>query len=230
LHFDSSGAGRNSFNMDSRWRLNHVEFEQLLHTYVGTTTLGRGLVTGRFELAGRHIRSLDDLRGRFQLMFGSTDVSAVPGLSRTSSLLGAASLMNTTFTNGELSGRISRGAVGVDHLVLLSSRLKVISSGRIGISDGRLDMMTIATTGNFRGQSEVIQNLAPRSLVSFSPITSLNDWISDRTVVVDTIGTVRDPIIRLRPAETLQANLREFAIQQLRGRLLLESAVLQIDW
>jgi hypothetical protein len=66
--------------------------------------------------------------------------------------------------------------------------------------------------------------------MSVSPVSSINRLISDRTVVVDTVGTLRDPLIQLRPGETLQANLRTFLIRQLTGELLAESAILQIDW
>jgi hypothetical protein len=216
--------------MDSRWRLQHVDFEQLLHTYVGTKTVGRGMITGRFGLSGRNIRSLDDLQGEFRLTLGGTDVTAVPGLPATSSLLGVASLSGTSFNEGHAAGRISRGGVAIEQLVLLSNRLKVISSGRAGLKDGRLDMITIATTGNFRGQNTILEGIAPNALVSFSPVSSLNQLVSNRTVVVDTVGTLRNPQIRLRPAETLQANLRELVIRQLIGQLAIESDLLDIDW
>ncbi len=231
LHVSSSSGSRQGFDLESHWRLNHVEFEQLLHTYAGTKTLGRGLVAGRFALSGRNIRSLNDLEGEFRMTLGGTDVTAVPGLWATSSLLGAASLAGTKFNEGEAVGRISHGSVALEQLVLLSDRLKVISSGRVGLQGGRIDMVTMATTGNFSGQYNVLEGIAPQALLSVSPVSSFNRLISDRTVIVDMVGTLRDPQIRLRAGETLQANMREFLIRQLTGQLAVESALLkQIDW
>jgi hypothetical protein len=231
LHFSSSGASRQGFDMDSRWRWNHVEFEELLHTYVGTTTLGRGDVTGGFALGGRDIRSLHDLQGEFRMKFGGTDVAALPGLSATSALLGVASLLGTRFNSGEAVGRISRGNVGIQQLVLLSDRLKVISSGRVGLQDGRMEMVTIATTGSFMGQTAILEGIAPNALASLTPVSSLNRIFSDRTVVVNILGTLRKPRIQLRVGETLQANVRQQLVRQLTGQIALEAALLdQIDW
>ncbi len=231
LHFSSTAASRQGFDMESRWRWNHVEFEDLLHTYAGTTTLGRGVVTGGFALGGRDIRELNDLEGDFRMKFGGTDVTAVPGLSATSSLLGVASLVGAQFNNGEAVGRISRGNVAINKLVLLSDRLKVISSGRVGLQDGRMEVVTIATTGNFTGQNALLEGIAPNALVSFTPVSSLNRIFSDRTVVVNILGTLRNPRVQLRVGETLQANVRQQLIRQLTGRIAVETALLdKIDW
>ena len=157
-------------------------------------------------------------------------MAAVPGLPQTSNLLGIAALADTRFTEGSLTGTVGRGAANIEQLMLLSPNLKVVSSGRVGLVDGRLGMTTVATTGNFRGQSELLRRAAPSVIPGLSTIGSLNQLISDRTVVVDTVGTLRNPQTRLRQTETLQANARAILINQIRGRLVAEAAFSQIDW
>ena len=90
--------------MESDWRVNHVDFESLLHTYVGTSTIGRGDLTGDFALNGRDITTARDLSGRYHVRLGGTDATAVPGLSAAGSLLGATSLGGTRFKAGESRG------------------------------------------------------------------------------------------------------------------------------
>jgi hypothetical protein len=213
--------------LDSKWRITHVDFENLLSTYMGTSTIGRGNVTGDLSLSGRRIDSLNDLNGRFRFKLGGTDATAVPGLSASGSTLGVLSLTGVRFTDGVAKGQISNGAIRIEQLALASDRLRVEATGRVFLAGPRMDIRGVISTGNFQGQQMLSRQFSPLALATTqTPLTSLNQWFSDRTLVVDYRGTVRDPQVRLLAAETIQINLRRRLIRQASGLILADALLI----
>ena len=209
--------------MHSQWRAQHVDFENLLKTYVGTSTIGRGDITGEFTLGGRNISGLRDLQGRYRVRLGGTDASAVPGLSAAGSLLGASSLAGVRFTNGESHGRIHRGDLLIESMRLSSEQATVTATGRVGLESRRMDVLAVLSTGSFEGQNDLLAASVSQVVLNQVPIIQINSLVSDRTLVVKFVGPTRDPIVQLQPAETIQVNARRFASQQLLGLVIADS-------
>lgn len=212
-----STNGPSDFNMESRWRMTHVDFESLLTTYVGTSTIGQGDVTGELVLEGRRIKGIRDLQGRFQVRLGGTDATAVPGLSAAGALLGVGSLAGTRFNQGLAIGRISRGKVFFEDIAMMSDRVSVHAEGAAGLVDKRLDFDAVVSTGSFEGQDALLQLVGLQSLVSAVPLGEVNQLLSNRTIVFRLTGPMRDPILRLMTAETVRVNARRFAVQEALG-------------
>ncbi len=129
LSLSSHRAG-SGINLDSDWRITHVDFETLLSRYLQTSTIGRGDLTGQLSLSGRRIDSLNDLQGRFRFKLGGSDATAIPGLSAFGSTLGVLPMSGVRFTDGEAKGQIGKGAIRIEQLALLSDRMRVEASGR----------------------------------------------------------------------------------------------------
>jgi len=223
LSFSSAGAGRSGLHIDSDWRLTHVDFENLLSTFVGTSTIGRGDLTGDFQLGGRNVRSARDLEGRLRVRLGGTDATAVPGLSAAGSLLGATALAGVRFSSGEAVARISKGHLLLDHVSMSSDRVGVVAHGKVGLLDLRLDVDAIISTGSFQGQDALLRQIGQQALVDTIPIGRVNRILSDRTIVIKLVGPTRDPMIRLMTGETLQANVKRFAVQEALGIVVVDS-------
>ncbi|OYP37722.1 AsmA-like C-terminal region-containing protein [Rhodopirellula sp. MGV] len=215
LSLSSPASNRGSIDMDSRWRIAHVDFERLLNTYVGTATIGQGDVTGDLTLSGRRIVDARSLRGDFQFRLGGTDASAVPGLSTAGVLLGASSLVGTRFSEGIAVGRIASGAIHLDEVAMLSDRVAVRADGRVGLLDTRMDIGMVLSTGNFQGQDFLVNLVGLSDLLVASPIGQVNRILSDRTFVFDISGTAKTPIVRLLPGESFRATAKRFALQEL---------------
>ncbi|MDM4018642.1 AsmA-like C-terminal region-containing protein [Roseiconus lacunae] len=215
LRLASSASHRGTLDMDSRWKVAHVDFEQLLSTYVGTTTIGQGDVTGDLTLSGRRISGARQLRGQFRFRLGGTDASAVPGLSTAGVLLGASALVGTRFNEGIATGRIASGAIVLEEVALVSDRVAVKAEGRVGLLDTRMNVGVVLSTGNFQGQDLLVDLVGLSDLIFASPFGQINRLLSDRTFVFEINGTASSPIIRLLPGESLQANVRRFAVQEL---------------
>jgi len=225
LELSSSAASQAGFNLDSRLRIRHVDFERVLKSYADTNTIGRGDLTGDVQLSGRNVETIDDLEGRFSVQLGGSDASAIPGLSAAGSALGALSLTGVRFTSGQARGRISRGAVQFQHTALSSDRVYVEGSGRVGIVDGRMDIRAMIATGSFEGQNLIADRVTSFALDSAIPFSSINRLLSNRTLVFDVVGTLSDPQIRVLSAETIQANLRRLLVRE-GAALILTGSVL----
>lgn len=226
LEVSSASSSRRGFDLQSNWRMHHVDFERLLETYVGSTTLGRGNVTGNLTLYGQDIRGSRDLRGEYDVVLGGTDATAVPGLASADSLIGATSLASTRFTSGSSRGRIFRGDLIIESLAMASDHVALQSEGRVNLANSRMDVSMVLATGNFQGQELLLEQFGTRALRELLlPLSQVNRLLSDRTVVFRLAGALRDPILRLQPAETLQANLRRYFIQEAIGLFAADSLI-----
>ncbi|MCA9135979.1 MAG: hypothetical protein KDB00_04450 [Planctomycetales bacterium] len=219
----SAGGGRTGVHLDSQWRANHVDFESLLSRSIGTSTIGRGDLTGDFRLSGRNIRGINDLEGELRIRLGGTDATAVPGLSAAGSLLGATSLTGVRFEQGEVLGRIANGRLLLESISMVSDRVDVQASGSVGLVDRRLDIDAVISTGNFQGQNVLLGRIGTQALLDVVPIGQVNSLLSDRTIVVQMVGSARDPVIRLLAGETLRANAQRFARQRVFGIIAADS-------
>lgn len=213
-----SGAAR-GFNLDSDWRLTHVNFRDVLADSIGRSTFGRADLTGAISLNGRNIRSANDLEGRFRFQLGGTDASAVPGIPTASNFLGATGLAGVRFTDGRAVGRISRGVARIEECVLTSPSLGFEADGTVNLASGRLALDAVLATGNFRGQTSILRQTFRPRVVDAIGIGAVNQILSDRTVVFEMRGNPRSPIVRLMPGETLRANAQSVAVRQLTGAL-----------
>lgn len=222
----SAPGGRAGMRLESRWRLSHVDFEDLVSAAGGTTTVGRGDVSGELRLGGRNVRDLRDLTGEFRARLGGTDATAVPVLASTGPILGAASLAGNRFTAGDLRGNIRGGAVQIRELTLRGDRMRVIAEGRVGMTDGRMDVQAVIALGNFEAQNIAIALLIERAIVPLSVISTVNRIVSDRTVVLNVTGTAGDPQIRVMAAPTVRANTRRILLRETIGLTLPEAIAL----
>lgn len=219
LALHSAIGGQSGFHMDSMFRVIHIDFRDLLAESIGTRAIGHGDLTGVVTLNGRQITSAKDLEGTFRFQLGGTDAGAVPGILSASSFIGAASLAGTRFREGHAVGRISNGIARLEECVLTARSLGFEADGKVDLMSGRMAIDAVLATGNFQGQTSVLrQTLRPR-LVDAIGIGTINQVLSDRTVVFRMQGNVRSPIIRLMPGETIQANARSVAIRQLSAAL-----------
>ena len=223
LSLRSTTNSRSGVHMESVWRMSHVDFQQLLNEYAGTSTLGRGDLSGKLQLSGRNVNSMEDVRGDFRLHLSGTDAAAVPGLSKAGALLGASALAGTRFERGEVLGTLSRGNVFLKQFQMLSDRAAVSGEGRIGLRDNRMDIKATLLTGDFQGQNALIGSLGRQVALQAIPVVELNRILSNRAVVVDLGGTLQSPIVQLLPGETARVNGTRFLTEEAFGLILADS-------
>lgn len=219
LSLASAVAGRQGFDLDSEWRLTHVDFRKVLSESAGTRVVGHGDLTGFVTLNGQHVESEKDLDGRFRFQLGGTDAGAVPGILSAGSFIGPASLAGTRFEEGRMSGRVSQGIARIEECVLTARSLGFEADGTVNLTSGRLSIDAVLATGNFQGQTSILRQTFRPRVVDAIGVGAINQILSDRTVVFQMNGNVRSPVIRLMPGETIRANARSVAVRQLSGAL-----------
>ncbi|MEL6108664.1 MAG: AsmA-like C-terminal region-containing protein, partial [Planctomycetota bacterium] len=223
LRLRSAAGSPSSVQMESSWRVSHVDFQRLLSQYAGTTTLGRGDLSGKLQLSGRDISSVSDIRGDFRFQLSGTDAAAVPGLSRAGALLGASALVGVRFERGEVVGSVSRGSLILKTFQMLSDRVVVSGSGRVGLLDNRMDVNATLLTGDFHGQNAILGTFGRNVVLQAIPIVEINRLLSNRAVVVDLGGTLQSPVVQLLPGETLRVNSGRFLTEEAVGLILADS-------
>ncbi|WP_231743818.1 AsmA-like C-terminal region-containing protein [Stieleria neptunia] len=216
LHLSSGRRG--GFDMTSRWKTRRVDVFRLTHPFGRSSSLASGEITGEMSLGGKSVRSVDDLAGRFDFQLGRTRSAAIPGLIAASQFLGPVSLAGQTFDVGEAKGLIGQGVVVIDEFWLGSDNALVRADGKLYLRSGRLDMIALIATGDYRdiaaNLGQLAQKYALRSLLPASAIFSVTELFRDRTVVLAVLGTTQNPIVRLRPVETFREEAARFLLRE----------------
>lgn len=206
------------FDLRSRWKAQRMDVLRLSTQIGAPTSLASGDVSGQMTLQGDRVRGVNDLTGRFDFDLGRTRGAAVPGLIGVSRLLGPVSLSGEVFDAGGARGVIGRGAVTIDEFWLGSDKALVRADGKVYLASGRMDLEALVATGDYRDVAqnfvELAQNNALRVLLPASAVLSVSELLQDRTVVVAVTGTVRAPVVRLRPVETFREEVARFLLRE----------------
>lgn len=230
--YTQSGQGRITGALSYRWGIQdrlegNIQFQNLLLRSVlgdsGGSLFGSGRITGRLDIGGYRIRSVNDIRGTFRAMLNNTSVRELPILSAASPFLNISGLASP-FQAGEVVGRFQNGIFNLERLALSNSSAKLFGSGIILLSSGRLDLDLVALTGNFSVGAQGLGLLAAR-IPAFGPIPlsliqDISDFLSNRTIRLSVGGTVKNPVVRVNTS----ALLADEAVRFLMGRYVLGAA------
>jgi translocation and assembly module TamB len=214
--------GRLSLRMEDRLvvegqlKFGSVDLQTLLQQAFDVNQLGRGQMTGRFDFAGRDVRTLDDLSGTLEASFGQTQAFRFPVLQQVSPLLGIGS--STTFDKGHIQARLDRGVFRIQRLSLEGGLYRVFIDGTVTTA-GRLNLDVVARSGPAGLDANRLRFLGLRvPMFGPLPLTLLreaNDFLANRVIHLRVTGTVRSPTIRVQPLATLtQEAVRYFLTGQ----------------
>src|SRR5207302_8080788 len=93
-----------------------VELRTLLRQLSDSSQLGSGQMTGRIDLTGNDVRSVDDLTGTMEATLQQTQAMALPVLQQLTPFLMPGQSNGGTFRSGDLRARLARGVVRVERL------------------------------------------------------------------------------------------------------------------
>ena len=227
VSISSTLRGGRGVDLESRWRTNRVDFFRLSNQLGKSSTLARGEITGEVTLGGKSVQSVSDLAGRFRFRLGETRGGALPGIIGVSRFLGPVSLATERFKVGEARGLVGGGAVIIDEFWLASDAALVRADGQLYLNSLRLDLNVLVATGDYReiaaDFSQIAGRFALQSLIPASAIVRVSELLRDRTLVVGIGGTVRNPIVRVRPVETFREEAVRFLIRE--GQRLIMTGV-----
>ena len=178
--------------------------------------LGNGRLTGRFDLAGTNVRSIDDLNGSLVAMLGNTSPREVPILQQAVPFLNPAGLVKP-FDTGDIRANLTRGVFRIQRLALVSPNAQLFAEGNISLA-GRVDMNVVAHTGTIGPSSRGLRLFGLR-VPAFGPvpiglIRDVSDFLSNRTVRLSITGTVSDPKVQVNVAALITEQAVRFFVSR----------------
>jgi len=207
--------------IDGKYKFYRVDVAALTRELGSESQYGAGRLTGTLAISGRHVRSINDVRARLVADLEDTQTKNIPVLDQIRNYVpGAAVAASNRFNEGRLEARLDRGVIFVEQLSLVSEQLQLYITGRINLN-GRLNLDAIVSTGEF-GNPVIANALFSRfielTVVPVGLLASANEYLSNRVIHLSIGGTISRPVIRVRPFESLRAEVVRFFLQQATGR------------
>lgn len=201
----------------------NLELKSLLSELAGVRRSGAGTVSGRLQLSGRDVRTLNDLVGNFEADLSQVQPFQFPVLRQVGRFLGPVQ-PTSTFEHGAASGRIAGGAILLEPTTIEGGLARILLEGRATFR-GELDLDVTAQTGDLNAAASGVSGLvrAPLAVAAPLPIAAvaeLNDFLANRLIFLHIDGTVRRPAIRVQPARQLQREAIQFFLRRALGNSL----------
>jgi hypothetical protein len=170
----------------------------------GLSQAGSGQVTGRVTFSGSDLRSVDDLSADLEASFQQTQAMNIPILSQLTPFLPGLS-SSSTFTSGDLRGRLARGVFRIQRMGLQGSLVQLFVEGTV-TTQGRLNLDVIANIGlrlnpsllGFLGLRIPLTGPIPAGL-----ILQASSLLAPRLIHLRVTGTFRSPSIQVEPLALL---------------------------
>jgi hypothetical protein len=165
-----------------------------------------GRVSGRIDLGGSEMRSMNDLTANVQLTLRDTQALQLPVLSVLTPYLlpgqGA-----TTFNTGELKGQLAGGVFRISMLTLEAPVASMMLEGNVTVA-GRLDLEVVARTTPLGGINPVLARLLLSRIPAVGPvpvglILQATNLFANRVVRLHVTGTIQHPVAQVKPLQLL---------------------------
>jgi hypothetical protein len=191
--------------LDGNLRFQGVDLQTLLRQAADTSQVGAGKMNGRFDFSSSDLRSPNDLGGTLQATFQQTQALEFPVLRQVAPFVGPGQA-GSTFSSGELRGRLGNGVFRVERLSLAGRTVRLYAAGTVSLA-GRLDLELTASTEQLGPNPRLLRLLGLRiPAVGPIPVGAIIDatsYLSNRAVHLRVTGTVRSPTIQVEPLATL---------------------------
>ena len=212
LHWSSDEAPR----LEGNARFYNADLRSLLRREGELGSYAVGQVTGRVDFNSDGLRSLDDLDATVVATLNQSQALQIPVLSVLVPFV-APGRSATTFDQGDLRGRLSRGVFRLQRLTLTSRIVGLVIVGNV-TTQGRLDLDVTGNTGRL-GINPAFLQAAGVSVPAVGPIPvgvilEVSAYLSNRVVHVRVAGTVRNPDVRLEPVVLLAEEAVRFFMLQ----------------
>jgi uncharacterized protein involved in outer membrane biogenesis len=209
--------------VDGLIRFTEVPLRTILPALGESGFFGNGRITGRFDIGGSRVRSVDDLTGTLLATLNQTSVRELPILRQAVPQLNPFGLVKP-FEAGDVRATLSRGVFRVHRLALASPQAQLFAEGTITTS-GRVDLDVVAHTGAIGPDVGALRAFGLRvpaaGLLPVALIRDVTAFLSNRTVRLTITGTTSNPIVRVN----VGALLTEQAVRFFLARYVLPAEV-----
>ncbi|HEX6984268.1 MAG TPA: hypothetical protein VF170_02775, partial [Planctomycetaceae bacterium] len=113
---------------------------------------------------------------------------------------------------------VRRGVARVDELTLAGPAFRIFAEGAVALASGRLALDVVADTSPARAD-RLLAGFLLRQFVDYGTpigwIERANRLIAERAIYLRVTGTIRRPVIRVRPVEQLGQEAVRFFLNEL---------------
>ncbi|MDY3556605.1 AsmA-like C-terminal region-containing protein [Gemmata sp. JC717] len=205
----NAGSGRATAHLTLDWgrearldgevRFVDVPIRTIAPSLGENALLGNGRITGRFDLQGSRVRSIDDVNGTLLATLTNTSVREIPILQQVTPFLNTTGLVKP-FQSGDVRGSLRGGVFRVQRLALANPSAQLFAEGTI-TTGGRIDMNVVAHTGTIGPDVPGLRLFGLR-LPTFGPIPvtlirDVSDFLSNRTVRLSITGQTSNPVVKV---------------------------------
>ncbi len=220
------GGGRVTGKVEYNWgyagrlsgqiRFSEVRMRRILANVGGASAFGSGRVSGRVDLGGDSVRSVNDVTARLIATLNSASVQDVPILRLVTPYLSPSGFLGP-FTSGDVRARLAGGVIRIERFALASDSAKLYADGTVTLA-GRLDLAVVAQTGQLGIDNRGLLALGLR-LPAFGPlpltvIRDVTEFLSNRTLRLTVTGTTRSPSIQVNAAALLTEEAIRFLVKK----------------
>lgn len=205
-------AGR----LSGQIRFNEVRMRRILANVGGASAFGSGRISGRIDLSGDSVRSVNDVTARLIATLNSASVQEVPVLRLVTPYLSPSGVLGP-FTSGDVRARLTGGIIRIERFALASDSAKLYADGSVTLT-GRLDLSVVAQTGQLGIDNRGLLALGLR-IPAFGPlpltiIRDVTEFLANRTIRITITGTTRAPSIQINAAALLTEEAIRFLLKK----------------
>lgn len=188
--------------VDARGQFSRVNLQSVLRQTSATAHVPNGRISGRFQLDGGSIQSVNDLVGSIDATLGETQAFQLPVYQQVLRFLTPTVSPNMSFQTGRLRARLARGTVRVQELSLEGDFVRLFSDGSVRLN-GALSLDVVASVGRIGPSPLALRALGPTPpVVGSMPaalLLQLSNYLSNRVVRLQVGGTISNPSVQLQP-------------------------------
>lgn len=205
-----------TLHVDARIRFAGVPLATVVPSLGTSALIGNGRITGRFDLTGSNVRSVNDLNGTLIASLQGATPAQIPLLQQAVPYLNPFGLVKP-FDTGDIRASLSRGFFRVQRLALVSPSAQVFAEGTVTL-EGRVELHVVAHTGQIGPDVQTLRRLGLR-LPVFGPIpisliSDVSAFLSNRTIRLEITGTTSSPQVRVNARALLTEQAVRFFLDR----------------
>jgi hypothetical protein len=214
-HGQAQGDGRltwgDELRLDGKIRFYGVNLRQLVRSWQDTSQVA-GELSGRLDLSGSSVRSVDDLTASLEATLDRGQVLDLPLFRQLAPYIAPGQSLSA-FHSGEVKARLARQVIHVDRLTLRGTVAQASMTGTV-TTQGRLNLEATVNPGLTASSLPVVRQFAGRMPDSaprpLSLVNQASTLLTARLIHLRIGGTFRNPSLRLVPLPRLTEDTLRF--------------------
>lgn len=202
-----------SNRLETKVRFFDVNLHELIPAAADFNRLDGGTASGRLDLAGTNIASMNDLTGTLEATLKQTQVFEFPVFQQLAPYVVPPRSRRVPVEAGDVKARLAHGLVHVERLRLTGGVVQLLLEGTLSLQ-GRVDFDVTASTGLNAIQASMLRrmgiDLPASGPIPRSTLARATSQLSARLVRLRVSGSVHNPQVQIVPLYQLTEDALRF--------------------